>query len=500
MKKLALFFPFAAMTQVILLLNQVILLPMQIRLWGNSDTAMWYAAIALASITTFADLGMRTAGHVELLRLVRERDSEAEKEFRSIWAWLRLMVFLVTTILLAGDFLYGWLHGSGKWQLARLLLTSAYACETVLIVRIVYLDSLGEYSAAESSYFAFAAVRLALAIPALLVLKMHATGLSWLFLSTSVFGLILQARLCRIPPALSLFDRFPKELSFRTCLLTRYTVAEPCANWVRISLPVLVISAIAPATAVTTYVALRAVYGAGRTTIQQVARVASVEYLRVRATGRGYAAESLLSLFILLAGLLGAALAGLIAVDNLRILSLWLNRLDRVLFQNINLSFALSGPFYAYQVMVALSFRIGQLGQMARRQYAYVLYSTVFAGAALMTKMLPMYLGLLVIAEIALSTTFLAREKIGEGSAYQTKAGWRGLAGSFAGMSLVLALWISVRHSNADLFLRISVESALETAGLLVVALVLLVLFELTINAGLFRNLPAVLRQSGDTA
>ena len=82
-------------------------------------------------------------------------------------------------------------------------------------------------------------------------------------------------------------------------------MAEPVANWARLSLPVLVIASIAPDTAVTTYVALRAIYGAARTTVQQVARVASVEVLRLLGQRRMAPAESLLSLFLLFAGLIG---------------------------------------------------------------------------------------------------------------------------------------------------------------------------------------------------
>lgn len=496
MKKFIQFFSFAAMTQVILLLSQVVLLPMQIRLWGNQETALWYAAIALAMVTTVADLGLRTAGHVELLQLVQANDPVAREEFRQLWAWIRLLVFLVTATVLLGDFIFGWLHGMGMWQVGRALLTLAYAFETVLIIRIVYLDSLGEYSRAEFSYFNFAAVRLVLAVPALLLFKIHPIGLCWLFLATSLLGLMLQGWLCNIPHELSLFSSIPKRLSVRTCSQARYTMAEPCANWVRFSLPVLVIAAIAPATAVTTFVALRAIYGAGRTTIQQVARVASVEVLRFRATGRVEIAESLLTFFILSAALIGAAMAGLVSVDNLRMLSLWLKHFDRRLFQNINLSFALSSPFYSYQVIVALSFRIGQLALMARRQYAYVLYSAVFAGAALIVKSLTVYLSMLVIAEITLSILFMARQNIGGDAGYQTKAGWRGLTASFAGTFLVLALWLAVRYTGAEVFIHTSVQSAMQTLCLLGAGLGLVVLMELAMNAPMLRPLRTALRHS----
>ena len=493
MKKFLQFFSFAAMTQVILLLNQVILLPMQIRLWGTAETALWYAAIALATVTTVADCGLRTAGHVELLKLVRENDADAAAAFRQVWMWIRLLVVLVTATLLLGDWIYGFVHqgshGMGSWQAGRALLTLAYALETVLIIRIVYLDSLGEYSRAESSYFSFAAIRLALAVPALLVLRVQPVTLCWLFLGTSVIGLSLQGSLCNIPAELHLFARGPQKLSWQTVSLLRYTMAEPCANWVRLSLPVLVIASIAPASAVTTFVALRAIYGAARTTIQQVARVASVEVLRFRAAGQKATAESLLSLFMLLAALIGAGVAGIVAVDNLRLLSLWLKHFDLLLFQNINLSFGLSGPFYSYQVLVALSFRIGQLAVLARRQYAYLLYSSAFAAVAMATRSLTAYLVLLAIAEIALSVSFMGRRYVGEGKGFATWAGWKGIAGSSAGTLLVGVLWLTVRLSTTVTFTRISLSGGLQGLVLLAGSLGVLLFAGLAMNAGVLRNL-----------
>ena len=495
MKRFVQFFSFAAMTQVILLLNQVVLLPMQIRLWGNSETALWYGAIALATVTTVADCGLRTAGHVELLRLARTNDPDARAEFLQVWAWIRLLILLVTAALLLAGLAYGALHGMGTWQLGRVLLTLAYAFEALLIIRIVYLDSLGEYSSAESSYFIFAAIRLVLAVPALLFFRVQPVGLCWIFLGTSVLGLALQGWLCNIPSELRIFGGFPRRLSFGTCSLVRYTMAEPIANWARLSLPVLVIASIAPDTAVTTYVALRAIYGSARTTIQQVARVASVEVLRLvevlRPLGqrRLAPAESLLSLFLLFAGLIGTAVAGVVVLDNMRLLSLWLKDFDRLLFQNINLSFALSSPFYCYQIIVALSFRVGQLALTARRQYAYLLYSALIAASTVIIRSLDVYLALLVVAEILLSISFLMRQNIGGHASHKTNAGRRGLAGSFAGAALVFAMWITVRHASSSIFTVKSVDHALQAACLLALSLGVLMLVGLALNGPAFRNL-----------
>jgi hypothetical protein len=489
MKKFAQFFSFAAMTQVILLLNQVVLLPMQIRLWGSSETALWYGAIAFATVTTVADCGLRTAGHVELLRLVRKNDTHARAEFLQVWAWIRLLIVLVTATLLVAGLAYGALRGMSTWQLGRALLIIAYAFEALLIIRIVYLDSLGKYSSAESSYFMFAASRLVLAVPALLLFRVQPVGLCWIFLGTSVFGLVLQGWLCDIPRELRIFGGFPRRLSFGTCSLVRYTIAEPIANWARVSLPVLVIASIGPDTAVTTYVALRAIYGSARTTIQQVGRVASVEVLRLLGRRRKAPAEYLLFLFLLCAVLIGTALGGAVVLDNMRLLSLWLKHVDRLLFQNINLSFALSSPFYCYQIIVALSFRVGQLALTARRQYVYFLYSALIAASTVIIKSLDVYLALLVVAEILLSISFLTRQNIGGHPSLKTNAGRRGLAGSFAGAVLVFALWSTVRHAGSSLFMDKSPENTLLAACLLALSLGVLMVVGLAINMRAFRDL-----------
>src|SRR5215471_20746740 len=111
MKRFLGFFSFAALTQLVLLLNQIVLLPVQLRVWGTVTTASWYAAIALATITTFADLGLRTAGHAELLRFVNDGDDAGGRYLQQIWGWIRLLVCATTLFLLGSLLLQALLHG-----------------------------------------------------------------------------------------------------------------------------------------------------------------------------------------------------------------------------------------------------------------------------------------------------------------------------------------------------------------------------------------------------
>jgi len=482
------FFSFAVLTQLVLLLNQVVLLPIQLHLWGTAATATWYAAIALAAITTVADLGLRTAGHVELLQYVNEDNEVAGLHIKEIWGWIRILVWSITLLLIATQSINSLIHGGGysvSWKAALML---AYAVETLLIIRIVFLDSLGHYSGAEATYFVFAVLRLGLALPALLFFRLQPQGLAWLFLFTSIVGVSLQGRLCSKLGVLGLLDPLPKRLSLRGIAIARYTMAEPISNWLRISLPVLVIASISTPTAVTTYVALRAVFGASRTTIQQLARVASVEYLRIRTSGNGRLAEHILIGFVQCAGFLGTAIAAAVLVDNLRILSLWLPHFDRGLFQNIVASFAASGAFYAYQIFVSLMFRVGELGEVARRQYAFVAYSAVFAVCAITQASLSLYLVLLVISEMMLSTSFLLR--INDSLNWSgRRAGQRGLLASMGALTMLAILWFVVRNGRLDLFVKTSSSCVEGSLATVFIFLGVLLAFQLLLNMDLLREI-----------
>ena len=333
----------------------------------------------------------------------------------------------------------------------------------MLIIRIIYLDSLGLYRGAEASYFTFAALRLTLAVPALIVLRVTSSGLAWLFLGSSVLALAFQSSiLCRNVPLLGVFAPFPRRLSLGVLAIARNTVAEPVANWVRLNLPVLVISSVAAPAAVNVYVALRAAFGASRASVQQLARVASVEYFRYCAEERRGFAEALLSLLIVGGGLLSSVVSCLIVADNTRLLSLWLSRFDRTTFQIIMVPLALSGPFYAYQILLSLMFRVGDLAWIARRHYAYVVYSAVFSALALAVKWLPLYLIVLALSEILLSVTFMLpswRNTL----RVRTAAGQRGVAVALLGSVAVMATWLAAKANLGNVFEDVSHRSAIGT-------------------------------------
>jgi hypothetical protein len=251
-------------------------------------------------------------------------------------------------------------------------------------------------------------------------------------------------------PLLRLDDKFPV-LSFKTLALARHTVAEPVANWARLSLPVLIIGQIASPIAVTTYVALRAVFGAGRTTIQQLARVASVEVLKFKHRNDDNRAESLLTIFVLAAVFFGLTVGIFVVADNMRVLGLWLRHFDRKLFLEIALAFALTAPFFSYQIPMNLMFRTGNLAWVAKRHYLFVLCSGLLAGLALWASSLRLYLEFLVGAELLLSISFFlpGRERT---VLSDLQAGKSGLLTAAFSSLLILICWTAVRHNFLGLY------------------------------------------------
>jgi hypothetical protein len=483
------FFSFAVLTQLVLLVNQVVLLPVQLRIWGTVTTATWYAAIALATITTFADLGLRTAGHVELLRFVNAKDESAGLQIKQVWGWIRIMVCGITLSLLAWSLVESLLYGGESQSIWKGALTLAYAIETLLIIRIVFLDSLGHYSEAECTYFVFAMLRLSLALPALLFLRLQPQGLAWIFLITSLVGITLQGRLCKRLGVLGLLDPLPNKLAFTIFATARHTMADPISNWLRISLPVLVIASISTPAAVTTYVALRAIFGASRTTTQQIARVGSVEYLRIHASGQTNRAKLLLIGFVQGAGFLGVAIGGFVIVDNLRILGLWLKHFDRGIFHMVVASFAFSGAFYAYQIFVSLRFRIGELAAVASRQYAFVLYSGIFSVISIVLKSFTVYLCLIVVAEVILSTSFMLRRRSVMVPDYW-QAGRRGLLASMGGSVMLVILWLTVQKDHHGIFMSLSSVGVGASIAILLAGIVALVIFQALLNVDLILHPP----------
>jgi hypothetical protein len=476
------------MTQGVMLLNQIVLLPIQLRVWGTETAAYWYSIVAIAAVTSAADFGLRTAGHAELIRHANDpTDHEARTEFEHLWAWIRILIASTTLILVVADFLYHHIHLGVAYPLWRPALVVGIALEILLGVRITYLDSQGLYREAEAGFLVLAVARLLLAVGALLIFRAPPAVLGWIWLFTGLFAVMQQSRLCRRLGRLRLFEPIPPGLSFRTLATVRHTMADPCSGWVRINGPVVVLSIISPPIAIVTYVALRAIFGAARATIQQLSRYASVEFLALRHARKFKLAEMHLSVMVLMVAFFASTVAAFVVADNGRLASLILNKMDLRTYQQVAITFGLGNAFYAYGLVAAVSRRSGEVGIVARRQYFYMICAGIFAAIALVVKSTLLWLSLMLLADVLVALSFMLMAPSTSILA-QTSAGWRGCVAAAASSVLIFTMWLIVHFENFEFLRGRSTSDIICTIAFFLVSILLIGVVDLCLVYGLRRR------------
>ena len=355
------FFSLSVLNQFCALLYQVVLLPLQLRIWGHEVAAHWFVFIAAANLTLVFDLGLRNAGHTQLLTSVRTGDPTAVREFRQTWALARLLMFGASAAFMVYELFMGM-----EPTLLTVTVIASYAMDTVIVVRGVWYDTLGYFTRVEVGFLAFTSVRLGLSIFALVVFHAPPETLGWIMFITAIGGLATQAYLFpqRI---LGLLAGGFFELRWQSLAVIRFVVADPMITWMRISLPVIVVGTIASAEVVATYVALRAVFGLSRQIISQLNRYGSVKYVHWidsdRATADRIVARVILGCTVISVGVASAAI-----VDHGRILHIWLG-LDTSHVFAIILAFSVGIIIFPYQVVSSVLMRSGDVAGVARRQY-----------------------------------------------------------------------------------------------------------------------------------
>jgi hypothetical protein len=255
----------------------------------------------------------------------------------------------------------------------------------------------------------FSFVKAGVVLTGMLWLGWHETAIASVHALTVLLAILLQGFLCRDVRLIRLLAPLRLEQLRQTLALTVRTLSDPLSNWTRLSLPVLVLASIAPAAAVTTYVALRALFGVVRASMQQVARMASYEFLRVTQEDESAPGQAMLSGFLLAGSLFGAAFSFVFAADNQRIVRLWLGNTDHSVFLAIAIPFGLGAPFYIYQLLLSIRVRTDDLSAIAHRQYSYVVFALAGSAAGALSGSWRVYLWLMLACEVALSLFIMSR-------------------------------------------------------------------------------------------
>ena len=176
-------------------------------------------------------------------------------------------------------------------------------------------------------------------------------------------------------------------------------------NWVRISLPIVVLAAIAPPLLTTTYVALRAIFGLSRQITHQIARFVSVRYVQL-LEGSHASADLLAARAILICAFINMGVATVAVVDHSRLLGIWLQKITPDTVNLVALSFAFGAAAYGYQVIAGVMIRLGQVERVAKRQYSYLLASLTAALLAYLIGSPTLYLVLLTLQDIFIGALF----------------------------------------------------------------------------------------------
>ena len=364
MRSLLSFLSLMTLGQLCLLFNQLVLLPLELRIWGTATTAQWFVLLSTANLLTIADFGLRSSGHAALLKAM-EGDPEETHSFRATWALTRLLVILGTLLFLVYAIVVG---VGGAPSLLALLVIISVGCETLATTRGVWLDTLAQFNRVEASYLTTQASRLLLSVLALLGFRAGPVSLAWIQLCAAIGWLIVQGMLLRAP----LLDfRAGGFRSLRWSLWRDLplVVADPASNWIRMNLPVVVFGSFMPAAFITTFVALRAAFGAARLTAIQLTRYASVQYAR---ENRSEARRTIAIRAVFVTIVLGVMISSLALIDDGRLLRLWLGASNVQDSRAIAAYFGVGALAAMCQIPASILVRSGQIREFAKRQYAYV--------------------------------------------------------------------------------------------------------------------------------
>lgn len=456
MKALLRFFSLTTGTQICLALSQILVLPLQLRIWGQATTSHWFVVLAIANLASVADLGLRMAGHAQLVTSVRTGDQAASEHVREVWVLTRILV-TGSTLVLAAAQLATSLGNDGGAELWAGAVTASIALDTLTIIRGMWLDTLGHFNRVEMLFLGLVASRIVLSC-AILLAHGQPSLLSAMLLLTGIVALVLQGRVISIPAELRLFAGGLRGARWRSIAVVRFVVAEPASNWVRLSLPVVVLSDLSSPRFTTTFVALRAIFGLVRQVVNQLGRYASVSYVQRQADNPD-GAQTLLIRFTLMSTLVGLAVACGVVADHARLLGLWLTGVEPGAESAIALCFAVTATSYGYQVVAGVLMRSGDLAGVARRQYAYLLVSALAVAAAYGFKSIPLYLALLGFQELTIAGLFV--------TAPSPRVRQASLAAFAIAALLVVGLWLAVVMDFGGLF---ATSSPLAVVSSLVVA------------------------------
>ena len=392
------FLSIVTLSQATLVAQQLLILPLQIHVWGHDTVAVWLAALALAAIVGSSDLGLKNAGFAAIAA------GETGDKFATLWSVMRLQMLAAGLVTMGVSFAMFSGRIPPDQSIFLVILTAAAMMENYLGLRTPFLEALGRIAYAESAFLAMVATRLVVGVALIYFLHAGPVILSILWLASACMAVLIQAQFREVRTVAPLFRRWKFSHIRETYADARWSAATPLVVWAQIHLPVITLSSFAPAAIVSSFVALRTLYGLTRLIIQQISRIISIQYTRrVRQIGADNARAFLL--------LVAAGVAWLSAGAGLAIFAekFWLTGPlfdipKTPIVYLLILTLGISSTMSVHQLFALSMAREGAFSTSGTANYAYFLGVAGTCGLALLLKNMP----LLVIGLAACDVMLLA--------------------------------------------------------------------------------------------
>jgi hypothetical protein len=371
------------LSQAALVAQQLVLLPLQIHIWGHDLVAIWLAQLALAAIVGVSDLGLRNAGFA----LVAANDVEGR--FRSLWSVIRAHMFVAALAMMVLGLATFHARLRPEDVAFVVLLTIGATLEHFLGQRISLIEARGRIALAEAAFLIMTAPRFVLGGVMLYFFHAGPLALAVLWLVTAVVGLVFQEVTAGIGKVAPFFGKWRFTGLKSVYSDASWAASTTIVSWTQIQLPVVALSAFAPSAIVSSFVALRSLFGLTRLVLIQVSRPVSVKYGERSRAGDADGAKA--QLLLIAAGIAWLAAGAGLAVFSERQLFTGpvfdLPRNQMVLM--LTLTLALSSMFAIHNIFTLSMARSGGITLSGAANYIYSIGMVAACGAAFLTKSVP---------------------------------------------------------------------------------------------------------------
>lgn len=256
------FLSFATLSQLAIIASQLVLLPLQIHVWGHDIVALWLSTLALTGILNVSDLGLRNAGFAALAA------NAPPERFSTLWTIMRGHMGLATLAVLA--VVAAWLapRAGAEGSLFLFVLALAATAEVFLGLRVTFMEAKGLIAPAEALFFAMAASRVVIAGVLIAFFNAGPLLVSIVWLLSAVCAVCAQSFFRFVRETSPAFGNWKLEDVAAAYRDAAWSAATPLVQWAQLQAPVIALSVFAAPALVSSFVAIRALFGTMRSILQ----------------------------------------------------------------------------------------------------------------------------------------------------------------------------------------------------------------------------------------